>query len=39
MISAVPPALILIAGGLCIPFFRGQVKRFFMLVLPVLAFY
>ncbi|MFH2001078.1 MAG: proton-conducting transporter membrane subunit, partial [Planctomycetota bacterium] len=39
MSSAIPPALIFILGGACVPLFRGKVKSAFMLMLPLIAFY
>ncbi len=38
MISPVPPAAILIAGALLVPFFKGKLKSAYLLVLPILAF-
>ena len=38
MINPVPPAAILIAGALLVPFFKGRLKKTYLLVLPTLAF-
>jgi multicomponent Na+:H+ antiporter subunit D len=38
MIKPVPPAVILIAGALLVPFFNGRLKKVYLLVLPALAF-
>ena len=38
MIKPVPPALILIVGALLVPFFKGRLKKAYLLVLPTLAF-
>ncbi|MBW2436029.1 MAG: Na(+)/H(+) antiporter subunit D, partial [Deltaproteobacteria bacterium] len=38
MIEPVPPAVILIAGALLVPFFKGRLKKAYLLVLPALAF-
>jgi multicomponent Na+:H+ antiporter subunit D len=38
MIKPVPPAAILIAGALLVPFFKGRLKKTYLLVLPTLAF-
>ena len=38
MIKPVPPAVILIAGALLVPLFKGRVKKTYLLVLPALAF-
>jgi len=38
MINALPPAAILIAGALLVPFLKGKVKSAWMLLLPVLSF-
>ena len=38
MIKPVPPAAILIAGALLVPFFRGRLKKAYLLMLPALAF-
>jgi multicomponent Na+:H+ antiporter subunit D len=38
MIEPVPPAAILILGALLIPFFKGRLKKGYLLVLPVVAF-
>ena len=38
MIEPVPPAAILIAGALLVPFFKGRLKKAYLLVLPTLAF-
>ena len=38
MIKPVPPAVILIAGALLVPFFKGRLKKAYLLVLPALAF-
>ena len=38
MINPVPPAAILIAGALLVPFFKGRLKKIYLLVLPALAF-
>jgi len=38
MIKPVPPAAILIAGALLVPFFKGRLKKAYLLVLPTLAF-
>ena len=39
MIKPVPPAAILIAGALLVPFFRGRPQKAYLLLLPALAFY
>jgi multicomponent Na+:H+ antiporter subunit D len=39
MIDSIPPALVLIAGALCVPVVRGRAKPFFMLLVPAAAFY
>jgi multicomponent Na+:H+ antiporter subunit D len=36
--SIFPPALVLIAGAVAVPFFRGMVRRAYLLLVPVLAF-
>ena len=38
MIEPIPPAAILIAGALLVPFFKGRLKKAYLLVLPTLAF-
>ena len=38
MINALPVAVIFIAGSFFIPFFKGKIKSFYLLALPVLAF-
>ncbi|MGD8990264.1 MAG: Na(+)/H(+) antiporter subunit D [Desulfobacterales bacterium] len=38
MIKPVPPAVILIAGALLVPLFKGRVKKTYLLLLPALAF-
>jgi multicomponent Na+:H+ antiporter subunit D len=38
MIKPVPPAAILIAGALLVPFFKGRLKTAYLLALPTLAF-
>ncbi|MBT8356346.1 MAG: Na(+)/H(+) antiporter subunit D [Deltaproteobacteria bacterium] len=38
MINALPVAVIFIAGSILIPFFKGKIKSFYLLALPVLAF-
>ena len=38
MISPVPPPAILIAGALLVPFFKGRLKKAYLLALPTLAF-
>ena len=38
MIKPIPPAAILIAGALLVPFFKGRLKKAYLLVLPTLAF-
>ena len=38
MIKPVPPAVILIAGALLVPFFKGRLKKAYLLALPTLAF-
>ena len=38
MIKPVPPAAILIAGALLVPFFRGRFKKAYLLTVPALAF-
>ncbi|MFO7666800.1 MAG: Na(+)/H(+) antiporter subunit D [Desulfobacterales bacterium] len=37
MISGLHPSFILIAGSLLIPFLKGKIKSFYMLILPLLA--
>ena len=37
MNSALPPAVIFIAGALFVPFFKGRVKQVYLLALPFLA--
>ena len=39
MIDGIPPALILMAGALLVPLFKGAVKQTFLLLLPVAAFW
>ncbi len=39
MSSAIPPALILVAGACLVPLFRGKLKQAFMLLVPVAAYY
>ena len=38
MIKPVPPAVIFIAGALLVPFFKGRLKKIYLLTLPSLAF-
>jgi len=38
MINFVPPAVILIAGAMLVPFFKGNFKKALMLALPILSF-
>jgi multicomponent Na+:H+ antiporter subunit D len=38
MIEAVPPHAIFLCGAFLIPFLKGKIKSFYMLVLPVVAF-
>ncbi len=38
MIRPIPVAIIFIAGAFLIPFLRGKIKSFYLLLLPVLAF-
>jgi multicomponent Na+:H+ antiporter subunit D len=38
MIDVVPPALVLIVGGLLVPLIKGKWKSAFLLVLPVIGF-
>ena len=38
MISSIPPSLILVLGGLLVPFFRGRSKPLYLLLLPAAAF-
>ena len=38
MINALPPAVILILGGLLIPFFKGRTRQALLLLLPVISF-
>ncbi len=38
MIKAVPPAAIFIFGALLIPFLKGRIKSFYLILLPVVAF-
>ena len=38
MINPVPPAAIFIAGALLVPFFKGRLKKVYLLALPSLAF-
>ncbi len=37
-INALPPALILIFGGLLVPLFKGRARQVFLLALPVISF-
>ncbi len=37
-INALPPALILILGGLLVPFFKGRARQVWLLVLPLISF-
>ena len=39
MSSAIPPALILVAGACLVPLFKGKLKQAFMLLIPVVAYY
>jgi len=39
MSSAIPPALILVAGACLVPLFKGKLKQAFMLLVPVVAYY
>ncbi|MBW1681472.1 MAG: Na(+)/H(+) antiporter subunit D [Deltaproteobacteria bacterium] len=38
MIDPVPPALVFVAGALLVPFFKGNLKRAYLLALPVISF-
>lgn len=38
MINALPPALILILGGLLVPFFKGRGRQVWLLILPIISF-
>lgn len=38
MINALPPAFVLIAGALLVPFLKGRFKQLWMLALPILSF-
>jgi len=38
MINALPPAAIFILGALLIPIFRGKLKSFYLLLLPIIGF-
>ena len=38
MINALPPALILILGGLLVPLFKGRARQVWLLVLPIISF-
>jgi multicomponent Na+:H+ antiporter subunit D len=38
MINPVPPAVILLAGALLVPVFKGRLKGFYLLLVPALAF-
>jgi len=38
MIKPIPPVLIYLIGGLLIPFLRGQLKKIYLLVIPIVAF-
>jgi len=37
-INALPPALIMILGGLLVPFLSGRVRQIWLLLLPILSF-
>ncbi len=39
MISDFPPAAILILGALLVPFFKGNAKNWYVIILPAVAFY
>jgi len=39
MINDFPPAAILILGALLVPFFKGKAKNWFIIILPIAAFY
>ena len=39
MINDFPPAAILILGAMLVPFFKGKAKNWFIIVLPIAAFY
>jgi len=39
MINDFPPAALLILGALLVPFFKGQAKNWYVILLPVVAFY
>ena len=39
MISDFPPAALLIIGALLVPFFKGNVKNWYVILLPAAAFY
>jgi len=39
MMTDIHPALLLFCGGLLVPFFRGNAKNWFVIVLPAAAFY
>lgn len=39
MISDFPPAAILILGALLVPFFKGNAKNWYVILLPAVAFY
>jgi len=38
MINALPPAVIMILGGLLVPLFKGRAKQALLLLLPVISF-
>ena len=39
LISSLPPAFILIIGALLVPLFKGQLRNWFVIALPILAFF
>ena len=38
-INALPPALIMILGGLLLPLFKGRTRQALLLLLPVVSFH